>query len=66
MFNAVVTVMLRALLDEPCVDMPTHEARKKALVAPEALESNPKGDLDADNLRGAGRQALLPAPSMWN
>ena len=66
MFNAVVTALLRGVLDEPCVDVPTQEARKKALVASEALDSTLKGDLDAGNLRGTGRQALLPAPSMWN
>jgi hypothetical protein len=65
MFDAVVTALLRAVLDEACVDVPTREAGKKALVASEALESVPKGELDADNLK-AGRQTLLPAPSMWN
>lgn len=66
MFDAVVTALLRAVLDEPCVDEPTHEAGKKALVASKALESATKGQLEADNLRAAGRQARLPAPSMWN
>ena len=66
MFNAVVTALLRAVLDEPSPDLPTHEAGKKTLVAFEALESAPQSELGADNLRAAGRQPLLPPPSMWN
>ena len=66
MFDAVVTALFRAVLDEVCVDVPTHEAGKKVLVVPEPLESAPKGGLDADNLRAVGRRAPLPAPSMWN
>jgi len=66
MFDAVVTALLRAVVDESCVDEPTHEARKKAIVAPTALETAPKGELDVDNLRASGRQTLLPPPSMWN
>jgi hypothetical protein len=66
MFDAVVTALLRAVLDEACVDVPTHEAGKKALVAFKALKSAPRDELDADNLRAVGSQALLPAPSMWN
>ena len=66
MFDAVVTALLRVVLDEARVDVPTHEAGKNALVASKALETATKGELDADNLRAAGRQALLPAPSMWN
>ena len=66
MFDAVVTALFRAVLDEVCLDVPTHEAGKKALVASKPLESAPKGELEADNLRAVGRQALLPAPSMWN
>ena len=63
MFDALVTALLRGIRDE--VDVPTHEARKKAFAASEHLESAPKGELDADNLRAVGRQAPLPAPSMW-
>jgi hypothetical protein len=66
MFNAVVTALLRAVLDESSPDLPKDEAGKKALVAFEALESVPKGELGADNLRAAERQPLLPPPSMWN
>ena len=66
MFDAVVTVLLRAVLHESCVDVPVHEAGKKALADSEALESVPKGELNTDNLRAAGRQPILPAPSMWN
>jgi hypothetical protein len=66
MFDAVVTAFLRAVVDESCVNEPTHETRKKAIVAPEAVETAPKAELDAGNLRAPGRQTILPAPSMWN
>jgi hypothetical protein len=66
MFESVITALFGAVLDEVCVDVPTHEAGKKALVVAEPLESVPKGGLDADNLRAVGRRAPLPAPSMWN
>jgi hypothetical protein len=66
MFDAVVTALFRAVWDEASVDLPTHEARKNALVASKALESTPTGELNAGNFRGAGRKAHLPAPSMWN
>jgi hypothetical protein len=66
MFDAVVTAILRAVVDEFCVDEPTHEVRKKAIVAPTALGTTPKGELDVDNLRASGRPTILPAPSMWS
>jgi hypothetical protein len=65
MFDAVVTALLRAVLNDARVGVPSHEAGNEPLVVSEALESAPRGELDADNLR-AGRQGLLPAPSMWN
>jgi len=64
MFDAVVTALFRAVLDEVCLDVPAQETRKIALVTPGPLA--PKGELDADNLSAVGRKALLPAPSMWN
>jgi hypothetical protein len=64
MFDAVVTVFLRAVLTEAHVDVPANEAGRKVLVASNALDSASKGD--PNDLRAAGRQALLPAPSMWN
>ena len=66
MFDAVVTALLRAVADESRVDDSTHEVRKKAIAAPSALETAPKGELDVDNLRDPGRQTILPAPSMWS
>jgi hypothetical protein len=66
MFDAVVSAFFRTVLDEACVDLPAHEAKKTPHIASQAIETTPKGELDADNLRAAGRQALLPAPSMWN
>jgi hypothetical protein len=66
MFDLVVTALFGAVLDEVCVDVPTQEAGKKALVVSKPLEDAAKGELDVDNLRTVGRQPLLPAPSMWN
>ena len=48
MFESVVSALFRAVLDEVCVDVPTQEAGKDALVASTPLESVPKGKLDAD------------------
>lgn len=66
MFDAVVSALFRSVPDEVCVDVPTHEAGKNALVTSKPIESAPKSGPDADNLRAVGRQVLLPAPSMWN
>ena len=66
MFDAVITVLLRGVRDESRVDVPTHEAGKKEIAASEAIESASKRELNADNLGAAARQAILPAPSMWN
>jgi hypothetical protein len=66
MFDAVVTALLRAVVDDKCVDVPTYEVQENVLVASEALETAPKGELHVDNLRAAKRQVLLPPPSMWN
>jgi RIO-like serine/threonine protein kinase len=66
MFGSVVTALLRAVLDEAGVDVPTPKARKKAVVVSNAVEGAPKGDLNVENSRTAGRQAFLAAPSMWN
>ncbi len=66
MFDAVVTALFRAVLDEACADVPTHETGEKVLVAPRPIEGDPKGELDADNLKAVGRKPVLPAPSMWN
>ena len=66
MFSVVVNALLRAVPYHSCVDVPTQEAGKKALMASEALERGPKSELGADNLRASGRQAFLPAPSMWD
>ncbi len=66
MFGTVVSVLFRSVLDEVCADLPTDEAGKNALVVPKPLDSAPKRQLDADNLKAVERQAPLPAPSMWS
>jgi hypothetical protein len=67
MFDAVLSALVSAVVDEVCVDVPEQEVGKKnALAASKPPDSTTKVDLDADNLRAVGRQALLPAPSMWN
>ena len=65
MFESVVTALLRAVLHETCVDVPTHEAEKKTGVASNILEAATKGETQVDKLAG-GRQTFLPPPSMWN
>ena len=66
MFDAVVSALFRSVLDEVHADVPAQEAGKNALVASKPLESAPKRELDADNLRAVGRRVVLPAPTMWN
>jgi hypothetical protein len=66
MFDAVVSALFRSVPDEVCADVPAHEAGNNALVASKPLESDPKGELDTDNLKAAGRKIVLPPPSMWN
>ena len=43
MFSSEVTALLRAILDEVCVDVAEHETSKKARVASILLESASKG-----------------------
>jgi hypothetical protein len=66
MFESVVTALLRAVLHDTCVDVPAHEAEKKASVASNILEAATKGETQVDKFRATGRQAFLPPPSMWN
>ena len=66
MLDAVYTALLRAVLNESRVDVPTRAAQKKGLVAMSAFENPPKGEMRVENLRTAGCQVLLPPPSMWN
>lgn len=67
MFEAVVTALFRAVLDEEvCADAPTDAAGKKVLVASKPANSAPGSELDTDDFKTVGRQPHLPAPSMWN
>jgi hypothetical protein len=67
MFEAVVAVLFRAVLDEEvCVDVPTQAAGKKVLVTSKSADNAPRDESDPPGSRAIGRQSLLPAPSMWN
>jgi hypothetical protein len=67
MFEAVVTVLFRTVLDEEVrLDVPSQAAGNKALVASKPADSPPREESDPPGSSPIGRQALLPAPSMWN
>jgi hypothetical protein len=66
MLDAVYSALLRAVLNESRLDAPTDEAPKRGLIAMNAFETRPKGEMRVDNLRTTGCQAPLPPPSMWN
>ncbi|UQE03096.1 hypothetical protein JEY30_35375 [Bradyrhizobium japonicum] len=63
-FDAEITAMLSALLEEVCENIPVSETGARAYVATKLLDAAAHGQLSTDALKAAGRKALDP-PTMW-
>lgn len=63
--NAETAVVLRAVLDELCANVPPLDARTRTNVATKLLEATRQGRSSVDDLKSAGRTALLQTPTMW-
>ena len=65
MFDPETAALLRAVLDELCENIPQLETSTRTRVASKILEAATKGAWSIDDLKEAGREALLDAPTMW-
>ena len=63
-FDAEMTALLRAVLDEVCENIPVSETGARAYVASKLLDAAAHGQFSTDALKAAGREALNP-PTMW-
>jgi urease gamma subunit len=63
MFDAGVTALLRAVLEETCRNVPLHESAARTHVASSILEAARRGETSAASLKEAGQKALRNAPS---
>jgi hypothetical protein len=66
MFDAEMTALLRAVLDEVCESVPRHETAARTHVASVILEAASKGETSLDGLKQIGRSALRDAPIVRN
>ncbi|CUU18425.1 hypothetical protein BjapCC829_24380 [Bradyrhizobium barranii] len=64
MFDAEMTALLRAVLDEVCENIPVSETGARAYVASKLLDAVAHGQFSTDALKAAGREALNP-PTVW-
>ena len=65
MFDPKTAALLRAVLDELCRDVPQQETSTRTRVASRLLEAATKSDWSIDDLKKAGREALVGPPTMW-
>lgn len=65
MFDAEMTALLRAVLDEVCETVSRYETGTRTHVASKLLECAISGETSVVNLKQVGRRALSEAPTMW-
>ena len=65
MFDSETTALLRAVLDEVCIEVSRYENGTRAHVASKLLEAARRGEQTVDELKERGREALKTAPTMW-
>ena len=56
---------LRAVLDEICADVPASETATRERVAAKLGEAARQDGCSLEDLRRAGRDAVIRAPTMW-
>jgi hypothetical protein len=57
--------LLRTLLEELCASLAPTDVHTRTKVATSLLETVRQGEASLDELRAAGKQALLQPPTMW-
>ena len=65
MFDSETTALLRAVLDEVCIEVSRYENGTRAHVAAKLLEAARRGGQSFDELKESGREALKTAPATW-
>nr|WP_024513415.1 hypothetical protein [Bradyrhizobium sp. ARR65] len=65
MFTAETTALLRAVLDEVCESVPKHDTSARTHVASKILEAATREGISIEEIKRAGRSALISAPTMW-
>ena len=65
MFDSETTALLRAVLDEVCIEVGRYENGTRAHVASKLLEAASHGGQTLDELKERARQALKSAPTTW-
>jgi hypothetical protein len=57
--------LLRTLLEELCASLSPADVHTRTNVAATLLETVRRGEQSPDELRAAGKQAMLQTPTMW-
>jgi hypothetical protein len=60
-----LAVLLRAVLDEVCVNVPSSDAMTRRRVAAKLREALRGDHYSLEALKRAGRDALVSTPTMW-
>jgi len=63
--DAEMAARLQAVLDEVCADIPAWDTATRERVAKRLRDVIRSGRSSADELKQAGRGALIRAPTMW-
>ncbi|RXH10869.1 hypothetical protein [Bradyrhizobium guangzhouense] len=63
--DAEMTALLQAVLDEVCAELPPWDTTTRERVAERLRNLVRSGRSSVDELKRAGRDALIRAPTMW-
>jgi hypothetical protein len=63
--DAEMAALLRAVVNEVCADIPAWDTTTRERVAVKLRDLVRSGRSDVDELKQAGRDALIRAPTMW-
>jgi DNA-binding transcriptional ArsR family regulator len=63
--DAEMAALLRAVLDDVCADLAPSETATRERVAARLSDLVRSGRCSVNDLRRAGRDALIRAPTMW-
>ncbi len=63
--HAEMAVLLQAVFDEVCAEIPLSDTTTRERVAARLSDVARSGSFSVDDLKRAGRDALTRAPTMW-
>ena len=63
--DAEMTALLQAVLEEVCADIPLSDTATRERVAARLSDLVRSGQCSIEDLKRAGRDALIRAPTMW-